>query len=80
MPRFSKKSKERLATCNTDIQKVMNEAIKHMDFTVLEGHRSVKRQRELFEKGRQQVTTQHSRHPKWEIINQDEVVTHRLGS
>lgn len=52
MPRFSEESKKKLATCHPDIVKVMNEAIKHYDFTVLYGHRTVAEQQELFAQGR----------------------------
>ncbi|MBD3841420.1 MAG: M15 family metallopeptidase [Campylobacterales bacterium] len=52
MPKFSKKSKEKLLTCTEDIQKVMNEAIKRIDFKVLYGHRTPEEQLKLFKKGR----------------------------
>ncbi len=52
MPNFGKLSLERLATCDERIQKVMNEAIKHYDFTVLYGYRTPEEQFELFKKGR----------------------------
>ncbi len=52
MPKFGKLSLERLATCDERIQKVMNEAIKHYDFTVLYGYRTPAEQFELFKQGR----------------------------
>lgn len=52
MPKFSKRSADRLATCDASIQRVMNEAIKHFDFTVLYGHRTVAEQQELYAQGR----------------------------
>ncbi len=52
MAKFGKLSLERLATCDDRIQKVMNEAIKHYDFTVLYGYRTPAEQFELFKKGR----------------------------
>jgi peptidoglycan L-alanyl-D-glutamate endopeptidase CwlK len=52
MATFGQKSKDRLATCHPDIQKVMNEAIKEYDFTVLFGTRTPQEQFELFKKGR----------------------------
>lgn len=55
MPKFGKLSLERLSTVHPDLQKVMNEAIKHYDFTVLFGHRTKEEQFELFKKGRKQV-------------------------
>jgi peptidoglycan L-alanyl-D-glutamate endopeptidase CwlK len=55
MPKFSKKSMDRLATCHDDIQLVMNEAIKKFDFTVLSGHRSPDEQFELYKQGRELI-------------------------
>lgn len=52
MPKFGKQSLDRLATCDERIQKVMNEAIKHIDFTILFGYRTPAEQFELFKKGR----------------------------
>ncbi len=53
MAKFSQKSSNRLNTCHPDIQKVMNEAIKHFDFTVLSGFRSPNEQLELYKQGRE---------------------------
>lgn len=39
MPQFSEVSKQKLATCDPRLQLILNEAIKYVDFTVLEGHR-----------------------------------------
>ena len=44
MPRFSRKSKDALATCDERIQVVLNEAIKHVDFTVVWGYRNEEQQ------------------------------------
>lgn len=52
MPRFSFKSKQFLATCHPDIQRVMEEAIKEFDFMVLCGHRTVAEQQRLYAQGR----------------------------
>lgn len=52
MPSFSTKSKAKLDTCHPDIQKVMNEAIKLYDFTILYGTRTVEEQFELYKQGR----------------------------
>lgn len=50
---FGKKSKERLATCDERIQKVLNEAIKLYDFTIICGARTPDEQFELFKQGRE---------------------------
>ena len=55
MPKFSKQSLDKLSTCHEDLQKVMHEAIKHIDFTVLYGYRTPEEQFELYKKGRKLV-------------------------
>ena len=62
MPRFSKRSKDRLSTCDKRLQKVFNEVIKHVDCSVLEGHRNEERQNKLFEEGKTKVTYPKGRH------------------
>lgn len=52
MPVFSKASKAKLQTCHINLQVILLEAIKEIDFVVLEGHRSVERQQKLFAQGR----------------------------
>ena len=52
MASFGEKSLEKLKTCHPDIQKVMHEAIKHYDFIVLYGHRTVAEQQALYAQGR----------------------------
>ena len=49
MARFGSKSKKNLATCDERLQKIFNEVIKHVDCSVLEGHRSKERQNKLYE-------------------------------
>ena len=62
MPYFGKKSKERLNTCDSNLQKVFNEVIKHVDCSILEGHRSKDRQNKLFEEGKTKVKYPNGRH------------------
>lgn len=62
MPRFGKRSKERLSTCEKDLQLVFNEVIKHVDCSVLEGHRSKDRQNSLYEDGKTKVRYPNGRH------------------
>lgn len=52
MPRFSQKSKDRLSTCHPDIIKVLEKAIRYVDFTVIYGHRTVEEQQALYDQGR----------------------------
>jgi peptidoglycan LD-endopeptidase CwlK len=48
VPTFGARSLLQLETCHEDIQRVLNEAIKHADFSVIEGHRTRERQQELY--------------------------------
>ena len=62
MPRFGQRSKERLATCEKDLQMVFNEVIKYVDCSILEGHRSKDRQNSLYEDGKTKVRYPNGRH------------------
>ena len=62
MPHFGRKSKERLNTCDSNLQKVFNEVIKHVDCSVLEGHREKDRQNNLFKEGKTKVKYPKGRH------------------
>jgi peptidoglycan L-alanyl-D-glutamate endopeptidase CwlK len=62
MPKFGKRSKERLATCDEKLQQVFNEVIKYIDCSVLEGHRSEERQEKLFKEGKTKVHYPKGRH------------------
>ena len=62
MPRFGKKSRERLATCDERLQKVFNEVINYVDCSVLEGHRGEERQEKLFKEGKTKVHYPNGRH------------------
>jgi peptidoglycan L-alanyl-D-glutamate endopeptidase CwlK len=54
---FSKNSLQRLETCTASLQKVCARALSYgvMDFTVLEGHRTVEQQQEYFRTGRSKI-------------------------
>ena len=62
MPRFGRKSKERLATCDERLQEVFNEVIQFVDCSVLEGHRSQERQDKLYDEGKTKVKFPRGRH------------------
>lgn len=51
MYKYSKRSMDRLKTCHPDLQKLLMEAIKHYDITILEGIRTKERQEELVRTG-----------------------------
>ena len=62
MPRFGKRSRNNLESCDERLQKVFNEVIKHVDCSVIEGHRSAERQNKLFEEGKTKVQYPNGRH------------------
>jgi hypothetical protein len=62
MPRYSKRSKERLSTCDQRLQDVFSEVIKHVDCSILEGHRSKERQNKLYDEKRTKVKYPDGRH------------------
>ena len=51
MPRFGKRSQQRLRGVDARLVSVLNEVVKHYDITILEGKRTEARQRELVAKG-----------------------------
>jgi peptidoglycan L-alanyl-D-glutamate endopeptidase CwlK len=57
MFKFSNASQEKLGTCHRDLQTVMLVALAHsdVDFGIAEGHRSPKRQNELYKQGKTQI-------------------------
>ena len=62
MPRFGKKSKQRLETCDKRLQEIFNEVIKTVDCSVLEGHRGKDRQNALYKEGKTKLTFPKGRH------------------
>ena len=62
MPRFGKRSIKRLETCHPDLKMVFNEVIKHVDCSILEGHREKDRQNQLFDEGKTKVLYPNGRH------------------
>lgn len=62
MPKFSILSETHLNTCDLRLQKIMNEAIKLYDFSVLEGFRDEQTQNKYFFEGKSKVTFPNSKH------------------
>ena len=52
MPRFGKRSRERLRGVDAKLVNVLNEVVKYFDITIIEGLRSQKRQDELVAEGK----------------------------
>lgn len=64
MFKFSKKSKERLATCKESLQVICNEAIKKFDFTVVCGYRNQVEQDIAYRNGKSKLKFPNSKHNK----------------
>ena len=64
MPKYSERSQSRLMTCHPDLRKVMNEVIKVMDVSILEGHRNAAKQQEAFLAGKSKAQWPYSKHNK----------------
>lgn len=62
MPKFSLRSKERLATCHPDIVKVCENVIKTYDIAILEGHRGKADQEKYFKEGKSKLHFPKSKH------------------
>lgn len=54
MPRFSKRSRENLETCDPDLQRLFHAVIAGFDITVLCGHRTQVEQMKAYHEGRTQ--------------------------
>lgn len=64
MPKFSKESAVRLATCHPDLQKVFNTVINFQDCTILEGHRGEEAQNKAFAEGKSKLKWPNGNHNK----------------
>ena len=62
MPKFGKKSKINLLTCDYRLQKVLIEVINYVDCCVIEGLRSEERQNDLYEDVKKKVRYPNGRH------------------
>ena len=55
MPRFGKRSKKRLATCDDRLQDLFKKVIKYFDCTVIQGHRGEAEQNQAYDAGRSKL-------------------------
>ena len=67
MPKFGKRSKERLRGVDTRLVNVLNELIKIMDVTIIEGLRSKQRQEILLKEGK--TKTKFSKHIEGKAVD-----------
>jgi peptidoglycan L-alanyl-D-glutamate endopeptidase CwlK len=71
MPSFSERSQLRLATCDERLQRVLNEAIKHVDFSVLCGYRDKPEQERAYQRGLTKVQYPNSKHNSYPSLAVD---------
>ena len=64
MPKFGRKSKKRLKTCDEDLVFLFEEVVKYFDCTVLEGHRGKKLQNKYFKEGKSKLKFPDGNHNK----------------
>ncbi len=67
MPKFGRVSRKRLKGINVKLVNVLNELIKIMDVTIIEGIRTEERQKELLEKGATKV--KYSKHMEGKAVD-----------
>lgn len=62
--KFAKRSKEQLETLHPDLQKVLEDAITIIDFSIIQGHRGKEEQNKYFKEGRSKLKFPQSKHNK----------------
>jgi peptidoglycan L-alanyl-D-glutamate endopeptidase CwlK len=75
MYKWSKKSAEKLATCDTDLVQLFSEVLNYRDCRVLDGARSEYRQNLYFSEGKSKLQYPNSGHNKYPSLAVD-VVPH----
>ena len=72
---FGRTSRNRRNTCHSDLQLILNRAIKYVDFSIAQGMRTVEKQFEYYKRGRVQL------HGKsWAIYDKSKVITNIDGT
>ncbi len=64
VPRFSSRSKRRLDTCDSKLEKLFKEVVKYFDCTILEGHRGKEAQNKAYNDGKSKVQYPNGKHNK----------------
>ena len=62
MPRYSRTSERRLATCHPDLQELFNRVIQYRDCTIICGHRTKEEQNEAHRTGHSKLKFPESKH------------------
>jgi len=65
MPQFSKRSMDKLNTCDTDLIRLFLEVVKHRDCTILEGHRNKEDQNKYYAEGKSRLKWPDSKHNRF---------------
>jgi len=65
MPNRSKKSAERLATCDTDLNLLFDEVLLHWDHSILDGHREEARQNQYYKEKKSKLKWPNSKHNRY---------------
>lgn len=60
--RYSNSSRSKLDTCDERLQEIFNEAIKYIDITIVQGHRSKEEQNKYYREGKSEVQYPNSKH------------------
>lgn len=76
---FSKRSRAALDSCHPDLIRLFEEVIKHVDCTIIEGHRNEVTQNQYFMAGKSQVVFPKSKHNSFPS-NAVDVVVYHTGS
>ena len=64
MPRFGRRSKKNLKTCDEDLVFLFGEVVKYFDCSVIEGHRGKKLQNMYFKEGKSKLKFPDGNHNK----------------
>ena len=68
MYKLSKRSEKKLLTCHNDLQVIIEEVLKYMDITVVQGYRSTEEQLEKYNKSYSQVKKgKHNENPSMAV-------------
>jgi hypothetical protein len=73
MPKLGKRSKKNLSEAHPLLQELFEEAIKHYDFSVIEGHRPKEEQDKAYHKGLSKLKYPQSKHNKQPSLAVDAV-------
>jgi len=65
VPSFGKISKQRMVGVSLDLKVILGEAIKHVDFSIIWGHRDMGSQNQAYSDGMSQKRWPESKHNAW---------------